>query len=154
MPQFRVAFVATSNTSGGVEDTWIEIFPPSGVSIAVKRVLLTSADTTLSDGYVLSRWGRFSTAGSGGTAATIIKLRPDSPNSVCTVNVKNGTTAFTLGTNIEYVTVQSHNARGIWEYVARDGDDFVSSGTNERLSWIMRTQAASHDMGIQMDWEE
>lgn len=154
MPQFRVAFVATSNTSGGVEDTWIEIRPPASTSVSIKRLLITSADTTVSDGYILPRWGRFNTTGTGGTAATIIKLRPESPDSVCTVTRKNGTTAFTVGTVVEYFTVACFNARGIWEWVARDADDFKTGDANQRLSLILRTQATSHDLGIQMDWEE
>lgn len=154
MAQYRVAFSATSNTSGGTEDTWLEIFPPANVSVTIKRLLIGSLDTTVSDGYILPRWRRASTAGSGGTAATIIKLRPESPDSVCTVTRKVTTVAFSIGTSVAEITVSCFNARGIWEWVARDADDKVSSDVNQRISLLLRTQAASHDLTVQCDWEE
>ena len=154
MAQYRVAFTATTNSSAAVEDTWLEIFPPANVSVTIKRLLIGNVDTTPSDGYILPRWRRASTAGSGGTAANIIKLRPEAPDSVCTVTRKVTTVAFSLGTLVTEVTVACFNARGIWEWVARDADDMISSDVNQRISLLLRSQAASHDLAVQCDWEE
>lgn len=154
MAQYRVAFQATSSGTGGTEDTWLEIFPPAGVSVTVKRFLITSADTTVSDGYILPRWRRATTAGIGGTPGNIIKLRPEAPNSVCEVNVKNGLSNFSLGTSAGDIAVSCFNARGIWEWVARDTDDKISSDVNQRIALVCRAQASSHDFTLQCDWEE
>lgn len=156
MGAYKATVTATSSGTAATDETWIEIFPPSGVQLALKRLRIGNADTTVADNWLWVRIYRTTTAGATGTSLTPIKMRPESPASVCTCNVKNGTNAFTVGTiatgGIMDRTV--FNSRGIYEWTARDADEFRVSGTNQRLAIVIAVNIASHDLTVDATWVE
>jgi hypothetical protein len=158
LAQYRVTVNATSNATapsgGGTEDTWIEMFPPANVAILLKRIRISFPHTAVSDVPARVRITRSSAAGATGTSYTPVKTRPAAPASVTTVNIKNGTTAFSVGTVVDVVLDSVVNTRGIFEWVARDETDFIVSGVNQRLNVLLRTNLASMVCNVECDYEE
>jgi hypothetical protein len=154
MAQYTVTINATSHATLNTEDTWIEMFPPANVSILLKRIRASFPHTTASDVPARIRVTRSSAAGATGTSFTPVKRRPAAPASVTTVNVKNGTNAFTVGTVVDVVVDAAVNTRGIFEWVARDEDDYISSGVNQRINVLMRVNQASTVSNVECDFEE
>lgn len=154
MAQYRTTVAATTNVGGSSFDTFIELLPPSGVSIALKRIRVGNLDTTVIDDFIRIRVFRLSSAGATGTTGTAIRLNPQSPASVTTVTVKNGTAAFTTGTTLEEFIDATTGTRGIWEWIARDGTDFINSRSNQRLAIVISCGGASQDLTVECDWEE
>lgn len=155
MAQYRVTVNATSNSGANTEDTWIELFPPSAVSILLKRIRISFPHTTATlDVPARMRITRSSAAGATGTGGTAVRTRPAAPASVSTVNIKNGTSAFSVGTVVDAVLDSAVNTRGIFEWVARDESDFVVSGVNQRLNVLLRVNSASVVCNVECDYEE
>ena len=154
MAQYRATVSATGNSSINTEDTWIEMFPPANVSILLKRIRISCNHGTAQDVPIRVRIVRTSAAGATGTAFTPIKLRPAAPASVTTCNVKNGTSAFTVGTAVDVVVDTVFNSRGIFEWVARDESDFIVSGVNQRIIVGLRGNLVSLLMSAECDWGE
>jgi hypothetical protein len=154
LAQYRVTINATANSGANTEDTWIEMFPPANVAILLKRIRISFPHTTVSDAPARIRITRSSAAGATGTAFTPIKTRPAAPASVTTVNVKNGTSAFSVGTVVDVVLDSVVNTRGIFEWVARDETDFIVSGVNQRINVLLRVNVASMVCNVECDFEE
>jgi hypothetical protein len=154
--QYHADVNATSNATLATEDTWIELFPPAGVAIRIKRIRV-SVSTAASDTITRVRVQRASAAGATGTAFTPTKRQPSTTGaSATTCNVKNGTTAFSVGTAVAN-SVQldvNFNDRGVFEWVARDDDDYIWSGVNERIAILLRDSVASIIHGVEVDWVE
>lgn len=148
---------ATSNATLNTEDTWIEIFPPAGCSVRIKRVRLSFAQTgTISDVAARLRVLRTSAAGATGTSFTPVEKRVAGAASVSTVNVKNGTTAFSVGTAVANSVMLdvAVNTRGIFEWIARDEDDYMYSDVNQRIVITLRVNVASYLCNVECDWIE
>lgn len=129
-----VAFVQFLPTAVGTEDEHIAILPPAGVSIFIKRIRYGTGQTQGDQPFRI-RVKRASTAGSGGLTAaqTPIKIREDSPASVCTVLAKSSSGGRTPGTNAGLLLDCTMIHRSTFEWVARDWRDFFESGVNERI---------------------
>lgn len=154
MAQYTCLVNATSNGTGNTEDTWIEIFPPANVSVILKRVRVSFPHTTVLDVPARVRINRASAAGATGTAFTPIRRRPAAPASVSTVNIKNGTNAFSVGTVVETALDAAVNTRGVFEFVSRDENDHIQSGINQRLAIALRVNTASVVCNVECDYEE
>jgi|SRR5689334_6403911 len=154
MAQYTCTVNATSNSTLNTEDTWIEIFPPANVSVILKRIRVSMPHTTVSDVPARIRVTRSSAAGATGTSFTPVKRRPAAPASVSTVNIKNGTTAFSVGTVVDVVMDSAVNSRGIFEWVSRDENDHILSGVNQRLNILLRINLASFVTNVECDFEE
>ena len=154
MAQYTCTVNATANSTINTEDTWIEMFPPANVAILLKRIRVSFPHTTVSDVPARIRVTRASAAGATGTSFTPIKRRPAAPAAVSTVNVKNGTSAFSVGTVVDVVMDSSVNTRGIFEWVSRDEDDYILSGVNQRLCILVRVNLASMVLNVECDFEE
>jgi len=154
MAQYTLLVNATSNSTLNTEDTFIELFPPSAVSILLKRVRVSFPFTTVSDVPCEIRVTRASAAGATGTSGTIVERRPNGPASVTTVNVKNGTSAFSVGTVVDTVIRATVNTRGVFEWVARDERDVIESGANQRMAITCKINVASCVTDVECDWEE
>lgn len=153
MAQYYTTVNATSNATANTEDTFIELLPPSAVVLLLKRVRV-SFTPVAADNTVRIRVKRVSAAGATGTGGTIAKKRPSAPAAVSTSTVKNGTTAFTVGTLVDTVLDSGVNTRGIFEWVSRDEDDYIVSNTNQRVSVTISCSAVSQVMTVEADWEE
>lgn|SRR5262245_32841351 len=154
MPQYNVICNATSNGTLNTEETYIEILPPANVSVLLKRVCLSFPHTTVSDVIAELRIVRTSSAGATGTSFTPTKTRVASPASVSTVNVKNGTNAFTVGTVTDQMWRLATNTRGIVEWVARDERDIIESAVNGRLVVTGKINLASMVFDCECTFEE
>lgn len=156
MAAYKAVVQATSNSTAGTDDTWIEILPPAGVELVLKRLRIGNADTTVADQWCWVRVYRTTTAGSSGFPYTPVKMRPEAPASVCSVVIKLTNNAFTVGTiatgGIMDRTV--FNTRGMYDWTARDADDFRVSGTNQRIAIVIAVNAASHDLCVEATWVE
>lgn len=120
--------------TAAVEDEHIAILPPAGVSILIKRIRLGTGSTQ-GDQPLRIRIRRTSAAGSGGTTAaqTPIRIRDDSPASVCTVLAKSATGFRTPGANVDLLLDCTMIHRSSFEWIARDWRDFLESGVNQRV---------------------
>jgi hypothetical protein len=154
MTSYNANVNATANSTINTEDTWIEVQPPSGVSLAVYRIRVSFPHTTVSDVPCRIRLNRASAAGATGTSFTPKEHRPAGSASASTCNVKNGTSAFSIGTVVDTLIDVNVNTRGIFEWVARDEDDYFWSGVNERIALCVRVNLASMVLGVEMDWKE
>lgn len=162
MGEYTVSCSAAVNNSFG-EDIFIELFPPSGVSIAIKRVKVTFAILTPIDDIIrqtsaiFSGVARYTTAGSGGVSFTPVpKFTSKQTPSVTTCNIKNGTTGFAIGTRTDKLMFISVNSKGAFEWVARDKDDYLWSGVNERLAITLNfaTGATTKICNVECDFIE
>lgn len=153
MGQFYTTVNATSNATANTEDTFIELFPPANVAAIVKRIRVSFTPTP-ADNTARIRMKRVSAAGATGTSGTIVKKRPSSAATVSTSTVKNGTTAFTVGTLVDLVLDTAVNTRGIYEWVPRDDSDYIVSGVNQRISLTLSVSAVSQVATAEMEWEE
>ena len=119
MVQYVVGCTATSNSSANTQDAWIELQAPSGMMIKIKRVRVGFGSGTQSagvDNHFLLQFYRYTTtstttpstltfpaSNSTVNAAAGSLFTQRSPGNakasqLTTVKVKNGTTAFILGT--------------------------------------------------------
>lgn len=153
MAQYYTTVNATSNSSANTEDTFIELLPPSAVSLILKRIRV-SFTAAPADNAFRVRVKRVSAAGATGTSGTVVKKRPTSPAAVSTSTVKNGTTAFTVGTLVETILDVGINQRGVFEWVSRDEDDYIVSNTNQRIAITGSCSAVSVVATFEADWEE
>lgn len=153
MAQYYTTVNATSNATANTEDTFIELLPPSAVALILKRIRVSFTGTP-ADNATRIRVKRVSAAGATGTGGTIVKKRPTSPAAVSTSTVKNGTTAFTVGTLVDTLLDASTNQRGIYEWVARDEDDYIVSNANQRVSVTISSSVLSIVHTVEAEWEE
>ena len=144
--------------SGGtaVERSYLEIFPPAGVSVAVKRIRITDPNTTAatSDSTLRIRVYRTSTASSSLTTVTPVELRPESPAAVSTCGVMNAVSNVP-GTIVETVFDTAIILQGgQFEWLARDYNDVLWSGENQRLCLTLQLSAViSASPGHCAEWE-
>lgn len=122
--------IATANA----EDEHMAILPPAGVSVFIKRIRFGTGSTQ-GDQSMRIRVRRTSAAGTAGTVstATIIKMRDDSPASVCGVLAKTGSGTRTPGANVDLLLDCGFIHRAGFEWVARDWKDYLESGVNQRI---------------------
>lgn len=154
MAQYQVLVNATSNSTLNTEETYIEILPPANVSVKLTAFRLSCPHTTVQDVPMEVRVLRTSTGGATGTAFTPTKTRVASPASVSTVVVKNGTSAFTVGTVVDQLRRITANTRGVLEWVARDEYDKLESGVNQRIIITGKINVASFVFDCECSFEE
>lgn len=148
--------VYTGNTASDAitEYIFIELLPPVGVAVAIKRISYNLSDTNYADGLCLITVYRETTAGSGGISFTPMKLKPDSPSAVTTAQIKTGTTAFTKGTTTDILIRLAFNMRGSYEWIARDYHNLLWSNPNERLIITGSARGFAGIMNIECDFIE
>lgn len=158
MGEFSCTVNATSNTSTNTADTFIEI---SGVYLALKRIRVRLGDGTATAG-VDNDWTlsivRKSAGGATGTGGTIVKNNPMGGSSGATVNVKNGTAAFTTATNLNTIDTAVVNGRAIFEWVARDERDMIYNHitlvSGGMLAINIASPVASQKFQVTVFWTE
>lgn len=128
MSQFQPIQIAAT------EDEHIAILPPAGVSIFIKRIRFGTGSTQ-ADLPIRIRVKRTSAAGSGGTTTSVtpIKMRDDSPASVCNVLAKSASGFRTPGANVNLLMDVTMIHRSTFEWIARDWKDYLESGVNQRI---------------------
>jgi len=153
MAQYTQTVQATSNTTADTEDTFIEWTAGSGVSILIKRIRV-SISTAASDTRARIRVVRKSAAGTGGVAGSAVKRHPTDRAASITPQIKSGTTAFTTGTVTDVLIDVCINARGVFEWTARDDDDMIETAAAGSIGILIRESAASIICNVEADWVE
>jgi hypothetical protein len=166
MVQYVVGCTATSNSSANTQDAWIELQAPSGMMIKIKRVRVGFGSGTQSagvDNHFLLQFYRYTTSNSTVNAAAGSLFTQRSPGNakasqLTTVKVKNGTTAFTLGTGtVQLVDQISINGRALYEWLARDDDDMIfttGAAAAECFAIAITSNVASQVFTATIDWIE
>lgn len=153
MASFSTTVGATTNVASGTEDSFIDITPPAGVSILVKRFRI-SIRTAASDDRFRFRLIRKSVQGTGSVVGTIVEKRPDGPAAVSTIQVKTGVTAFLAGTLVDLVDEIEVNGRAIFEWVPRGPEEVVMSRVAEIIGLNVFASANSIEVDVTIEWEE
>lgn len=156
--------VSTGTQAAVNSDVYIELLPPSNVSIAIKRIKVTFATATPVDDTCVSNASgttlfsgliRATTAGSGGVSFTPVRKSSSNTAAVTTCKVKTGSTTFSAGTLKERVMLISVNTKGAFEWIARDKDDYIWSGENERLEILFFSRvSATNIYNVECDFIE
>ena len=159
MAEYTASVNATSNGTANTDDMFIEIKAPTSTTVLVKRIRVSSPATTPADNEVLVTVTRNTGAGTftSGTGFTPIKRRTSAPVSVITSStciVKNGTNGATVGAGASVVLKTAFNQRGIFEWIARDKDDYIETGSGEYIEVLVQCSAVSQKIAVEMDWEE
>lgn len=146
---------ASTSATQNTDQTFIELLPPSGVSIQLKRIR-ASFTGAATDVMIRIRVNRVSAAGATGTSGTIVKKRPGSPAAVTTSTIKNAASAFSVGTLVDTPLDVNVNSRGVFEWIARDEFDIIESGVNQRIaiSATNSSSAVAQTMTMEADWLE
>jgi len=132
MAQYVTNVQATSNTTINTEDLFLELKAPTGVTIKIKRVRVgfsDGTDTAGQDNYFRIKLVRYDTSTAGTTVAPGIDRVPKNANmpaATATSKGKSTTTACVIGTtNVQPVDLIPPNARALYEFIARDEDDYI-----------------------------
>lgn len=153
MPIYEAQVSATSNASGGTEDTFVEISAAAGSALRIRRFAV-SVETAAQDTRSIILAKRVSAAGATGTAYTATRKDAQQRATSATVNVKNGTTAFTVGTLVDTPMRFNLNGRGLYEWVARNAaEELIVVGGN-RFALTITCSAASIIHGAMVTWED
>lgn len=158
MGEFVTTVNATSNSSANTADTFIEL---SGVILGVKRIRVRLGDGTATAGldndYIVSI-ARKTAGGATGTSGTITKMNIMGAASGATVNVKNGTGAFTTATQQAVLDSAVINGRAIFEWVARDEDDIIrnhfTTGSGGIIAVNIASSVVSQKFQVSVFWIE
>ena len=148
---------ATSNSSANTSDAFLELKAPTSTTVLLKRIRVSSHATTPADNMIYIRLNRSSAAGATGTGLTPLRMRQNAPVSVITSSnafVKNGATAFSIGTVTDTPIKSAVNQRGVWEWIARDKDDYIECGSAAYFNLEIQVSAASQLISAEWAWEE
>lgn len=179
MVQYVVGCTATSNATPNTQDAWIELAAPASMMIKVKRVRVGFGSGTQSagiDNNFLVQFYRYtttstttpstltfpaSTSAAGLSAGSFFTQRSPGnakASQLTTVKVKNGATAFTLGTGtVQLVDQISPNGRALYEWLARDDDDMIfttGAAAAECFAIAITSNIASQVFTATIDWIE
>lgn len=176
MPQYVAGVTATSNTTGGTQDLFLELTAHSSATIQVKRVrvgfgsgnqstlptasnflvqLYRYTTTTAGSATSLSFGASTSTAGASSGSFWNAKSAVAINSTLATLKVKTGTTACVIGTgSVVLVDQISVYGLALWEFLARDNEDFIETGVNNCFCVALAAQAASQVFTVTVDWVE
>jgi hypothetical protein len=159
MAQYTVNVQATSNTSGNVDDTFVEIKAAANVTFKVKRVRVGYGDGNQSAGVdnsfriKLYRWD--TTTGGSSSSFTPVARDGNKGAATSTVKIKNGTTALALGTtNVTVIDIIGPNGRVLFEWLARDEDDMIVCKPGGFFGVVLSSQVVSQIFTCSVDFVE
>jgi len=154
MGQYVTLVSATTNSSGGTEDSFIDITPASGRIVKIVRISVT-VNTASDDSRYNIKIIRKSAQGTGSVAGTIVKKDPlMSATAASTTQVKNGTSAFAAGTAVDLVMSPNFNGRAGFDWVARDDQDMIVSNTAQIIGLNIICDQASKVVNCRLEWRE
>jgi hypothetical protein len=162
MGEYSYTFNATSDGTPNTQDTLVELSLSSG-TVHVKRVRVRLGDGTATAGLD-NDWRvdlvRKSVAGSAtsGLTPTGVRMRVTGRTSGATITAKNGANAFTVGTVLETIDTAIVNGRAIFEWVARDETDYITThptlASGGIFSVLIQSPIASQKFQTSLFWEE
>lgn len=155
MPLYTSHVSATSNVTGNTDDTLIELTAASGSGLRIKRVEVQQT-TVASDDRILIKLLRNSTAGATGTVtgAGPVKVDSGSRASSATATIKNGTTAFSVGTTTDTILRAAANGRApwIWQAASPSEEIFIAGGAF--FAVVVQCDQASKVIQASVVWED
>jgi hypothetical protein len=155
MTVYKIVDFTAATTVSNTEDTFVEIFPPSGVAVAIIRVKCAQRGTAQIDGPIRLRIVRTTTAGATGTSFTVKDSRPAGSAPVSSVICKSLGTTFTVGTVTDVLIDVSFNGRASFQWMARDRNDKLWSNENERICVLAScNDASARNLHVEVDFEE
>jgi hypothetical protein len=161
MAEYSLTMNATSNTSINTDDVFVELGAASGNQFKVKRVRVGYGDGSQTVGLdnhfkvKLYRWDV--TTGGSSSAGVIVKKNPLSPTAVTAAKIKTTTTALALGgTNVEILDNVNPNNRAIFEWIARDEDDYwwSKAGTAAFFAVVIASAVTAQKFQVTVEWME
>jgi hypothetical protein len=153
MPTFTEHVEATTNTVGDTEDTFVELTAAAGSGLRVKRVRISCATPAIDNRFSV-RLVRKTVAGATGVAFTPVKRDPDMRASSAVCNVKNGVTAFTIGTLGDIVDEFSLNTRALFEWVPRGEEEVLKIAAGGIFGVLLKCNAASIIAKVDVEHED
>lgn len=153
MAQYICTVQATSNSSANTEDTFMDLEAPASFAFKVKRIRV-SHNTPASDANTRIKIFRKTAIGAGSIGGTEIKKNPLSATPQVIATVKNGTSTYAVGTTTDLIDEVQVNARGIWEWVARDDDDMIVPVAGDFIGVNILCSSASIVIKVTMEWIE
>jgi hypothetical protein len=154
MAQYIGFVEATSNSTLNTEDTFFEIDLPAGQIAKIKRVRV-SFNTAAQDGICRILMCRKSATGAGTTAAlTEVKKDPLSPAALAVGTIKSTTNTWAAGTKTDTVDDVAVNTRGIFEWVARDDQDYIVTDSGGIFGVNLFVSIASIKCKVTVEWIE
>lgn len=179
MVQYVVGVTATSNSVANTQDVFIELACATSQVIKIKRVRVgfgSGTQTAGVDNSFLVQFYRYTTTStttpttlaypasvstSGLSAGNFWTARSPAnalTSHVTSAKVKNGATAYTLGTgSIQLVDQIAPNGRALYEWLARDDDDMiftVGAAAAECFAVAITSPVASQVFTMTLDYIE
>ena len=156
MAIYTVTVAATSNTSAGTFDNFVQITGATSTRFKIRRIkaYYFGGSTAVADNEVNLKICLLSAAGTGSTTGTIVKLDPLMPSATSTAAVKNGTAAFTTGTVTSTISQVGFNERSYWEWTASSEGEEYNSGSAGILAVQLASSAASRVYAVEVEFEE
>lgn len=159
MGQYAVNVQATSNSTINTDDVFVEIKAAASVIFKIKRVRVGFGDGTQTAGVdnhfriKFMRWDT-TTAGSA-TTSTIIPKNANLAAASATGKQKTGTTALALGTtNVTTVDILSVNGRALYEFLARDEEDYIVVKPASCFGLVLSSAVVSQLFTVTVEWVE
>lgn len=129
MATYIIQVQATSNTSANTYDSFIEcVSGAATTSFFLTRVRISVA-TVSSDTVTTAKIVLNTGVGATGTSYTPVPKRATAPSATTVCKVKNGITAFSVGSTLSIFDQVNINGRAIWEWVPRSEDEKYDSNT-------------------------
>ena len=95
------------------------------------------------------------TAGTGGTSGTALNKDPEGRSAGTTVTIKNGTTAYSVGTpGSNIYSEPTFNERGFYEWIPASEDEWIRSASAGMIAILVSESAASRVIEVEVEWEE
>lgn len=155
MPEYTIDVNATSNTSVNTEDTFVEIDGFHKVKKVEVR-LGDGTDTVGLDNNYKVRVITKSVLGATGTGATEVQSKnADDRAAGIAALVKNGTTAFSVGTVADVLKVGVRNARETFIWEPDDGYNTTKDLADGRaLGVLIQNPVVSTKFQVTVTYEE
>lgn len=153
MPLYGITVEATTNSSAGTEDVFVELSVPASHRIWVEKCRITPVAVN-SDANVRVRLMRASSAGSGGISGGTAAERVSVRDSGCTINIKDTTVAFTAGTLTDTLRRVAFNASLMWQWFCRTMHDGFKIQASTFFVVLISASAASVPLKVVVEWEE
>jgi hypothetical protein len=159
MPQYVAWVAATTNSSAGTQDLFVEVKGASGVEINIKRVraaLGNNAQTVGQDATFIVQKYRYTTTTAGSTTSfTPVPMDGNRSAANATAKVKTGTTACVIGTgSVININAPPVNGRAIFEWVARDDEDMIVTLPSDCFCVALQCAVASQVAYAEVAWVE
>ena len=153
MAFYTATVSATSNSSGGTDDTFVEILAAASSAIRIHRIEV-GCGTAATDTQTLVKLSRATGAGATGTAYTPLKRDNTMRDSGSTVKVKNGTNAFTVGAGESILESNRVNTRGTYRWLPTVQGREIYVAAAAYFDVVINCPSNSIVHTVTVEWEE